>query len=737
MISWMDTAALRRLTALIVSVSLAACGGGGGSSGDPVLGGGSPPSGGGGGGTSTPIASMTVSLSSTTVTVASPATVTVKVVNRAGTALPGQVVEFSSTLGLGKFSAPSALTDANGLAAVQVSPATSTATGADTVTARTTVSGTEITAGTGFQLTATNVTLTSFTSDLGTSPLSAYGQTGLTVVLGNATAGNPVNVVLTSSCVTQGKATLTPAAVTTSTGRAVFTYRDNGCGALASTDAIQASVTGTSLTSSLSLSLTQPTVSSIAFISSTPDTIYLKGSGYVENANVKFRVVDANGNGVPQQQVSFEPTTLAGGLLVDGSSAPASKVTDSNGEVIVRINSGTVPTPVRVRATLVGSNISTVSSNLSIAVGLPSQLNYSLSQGTINIEGYDYDGTPNTYTIIASDRLGNPVPEGTSMNFVAEGGQIQAVRQSAVSNGLSTTTANFLSSEPRPRDGRITIVSYALGEESFLDRDGDNVYTTAGPLGPEDYQDLGAIFIDRLFNFGGRDPSAFNTARFDPSKGYNLDEDQVISLGNTGNSTCASSVSALLDLDRSIPVKPGTCVPGWGSAYVRRATETILSRSTSRILFGESTQGILTSYQADTQAGCPSAKSLIRYYDETDQAQARTYYPLEGSGAFVGTGTEGAFSLTVADSNPVAYNPMPAGTVVTVAATSGLAATVLSGSPVPSTREPTGVRVSFKFDDTTQAGSITVTTTTPKGVVSSASVGLKRAAPQTAGVACP
>lgn len=735
MISWMDAVVVRRFAALVVSLSLAACGGGGGSAGDPVLGGGSPPSGGGGGGSSTPIASMTVTLSSTTVTVASPATVTVKVVNRAGTALPGQVVEFSSTLGLGKFSAPSALTDANGVATVQVSPATSSATGADTVTARTTVSGTEITAGTGFQLTATNVTLTSFTSDLGTSPLSAYGQTGLTVVLGNATAGNPVNVVLTSSCVTQGKATLTPAAVTTSTGRAVFTYRDNGCGALAGTDAIQASVTGTSLTASLSLSLTQPTVSSIAFVSSTPDTIYLKGSGYVENANVKFRVVDANGNGVPQQQVSFEPTTLAGGLLVDGSSTPASKVTDSNGEVIVRINSGTVPTPVRVRATLVGSNISTVSSNLSIAVGLPSQLNYSLSQGTINIEGYDYDGTANTYTIIASDRLGNPVPEGTSMNFVAEGGQIQAVRQSTVANGLSTTTANFLSSEPRPLDGRVTIVSYALGEESFLDANGNNVYDAG-----EDYQDLGDIFVDRLFNFGGKEKgTVYVSSRFDPLSGYSASEDQFISLGNSGSSACATPTSPLLDLRISIPVKPNSCNPGWGRAYVRRATETILSRSTPRLLFGTTGQVMSPgTLQAASLAACPSKVSLRTYYDGSDVPQTTDFYVAGTGGTFYNTGTQGSFSLIVADANPVAYNPMPAGTVVAVTATTGLAATVLGGSPVPSTPYPTGLGVSYKFDDTTQAGAITFTTTTPKGVVvSSGTISLVRDAASGTVVACP
>ena len=63
--------------------------------------------------------------------------------------------------------------------------------------------------------------------------------------------------------------------------------------------------------------------------------------------------------------------------------------------------------------------------------GLPSQLNFSVSQATINIEGYKIQGTPNTYTVIASDRLGNPVPDGTAINFIAEGGQIQAIRQKA------------------------------------------------------------------------------------------------------------------------------------------------------------------------------------------------------------------------------------------------------------------------------------------------------------------
>ena len=165
----------------------------------------------------------------------------------------------------------------------------------------------------------------------------------------------------------------------------------------------------------------------------------------------------------------------------------------------MRVNSGTLPTPVRVNARCRAATpvIATVSSNLSVAVGLPSQLNFSLSQGTKNIEGYNIDGTPNTYQIIAADRSGNPVPAGTSINFVTEGGQVEAIKQTQLVSGIARTTANFVSSEPRPVDGRVTVTAYALGEESFLDLNGNNV-RDAG----ESFQDLGNIFKDR--NFDGR-----------------------------------------------------------------------------------------------------------------------------------------------------------------------------------------------------------------------------------------
>ncbi len=704
---------MRLAMSLALTGALAACGGGGGgTAGTPIVGPGAPAPG-ASSPTVTDTATVSLKLSSTTVTAGAPATATVTVVNKTGTPIPGLVVKFTTDAGLGAFSASSALTDANGSATVVLSPAAATTAGADTLRATVNYSGADYSASTGFQLTATNVTISSFTSDVPAGgSLSAYGQANLTVTLAGTSATTPVNVVLTSSCVSAGKGTLTPASVTTSTGRATFTFRDQACGTVASSENLQVSVTGTSLTQSLSIPVSSPLASSIGFVSASPTSIYLRGSGYVESSDVTFQVKDAANNGLPGQTVVLTPSVLVGGLTLDDQTGSVTKATDSNGNVIVRVNSGTVPTPVRIRATLQGSNISTVSSSLAIAVGLPSQLNFSVAQGTQNIEGYDIQGTANTYTVVASDRLGNPVPDGTSVNFIAEGGQIQAIRQTALSaNGIATATANFVSAAPVPQDGRVTVLAYALGEESFLDTNGDNVYTAG-----EAFQNLGDLYLDRKYD------NFFNAA-----------EDQFVSLGKGDTASCAlpagtpASTAALLATDVSIPNRDNTCSTGWGQAYVRRALQTVLSTSAARPLWGTARPAVVGA----ASGVCAAPLALIDRYVSDQPARyavdasgnpipgKTTYYPLVGSNgvgtSLYGLGGSGAFSFLVADANPIAFNPMAAGTTVSVSATDGLTATVLGGSPVPSSTVPTAVSISYKFD-TASSGTISVNLRSPSGV---------------------
>jgi hypothetical protein len=302
------------------------------------------------------------------------------------------------------------------------------------------------------------------------------------------------------------------------------------------------------------------------------------------------------------------------------SANPFTLTSNALGQVAVRVNSGTLPTPIRVSARLAASpSIATVSSNLSVAVGLPSQLNFSMSQATRNIEGYNIDGTVNTYQIIAADRSGNPVPAGTSINFVTEGGQVEAVKQTQLVSGIARTIANFVSAEPRPVDGRVTITAYALGEESFLDLNGNNAYDTNEP-----FQDLGNVFKDR--NFDGS---------------FDRIQDEFIPLTINNSNSCTVPGNNLLLLDASIPSVPGTCDATWsgaGQVYVRRAAETVLSTSAGRPLW-LSTRGLDSSCQKLTMQVGPQPSQTNAF---TIVSSGQTWY---GS-------TSDTLNFIVGDANP-------------------------------------------------------------------------------------
>lgn len=695
---------LQRMFSTMALLALAACGGGGGNSGNSGFGDNGGGTGGGGTGGNAGTPTLVVSLSSTSVSSAAPATVTATLADSKGNGLAGQVVTFSVVRGLAVTNVATALTRTDGTAVAILSPSNTTGAGADEVKATASSGGVALTASAGFTVQATNVTLSGFTSAV--ASLGAYGQTSLTVSLTGASVGSPVQLTVSSACVTAGKASLSPTRFTATTATVTLQYRDIGCGAIQAADSLQAVIDGSASVLTLSLPIASPTISSLAFISATPETIFLRGSGFTEASSVIFEVRDANSSALPNVNVSMRLLTLTGGVTMDGGTADVVRASDAQGRVTVRVNSGTLPTPVRVSATIVGSTISTVSSNLSVAVGLPSQLNFSLSQGIRNIEGYNIDGTPNTYQIIAADRSGNPVPIGTSINFVSEGGQIEAIKQTAIVSGIARTTANFVSSEPRPVDGRVTITSYALGEESFVDLNGNNVRDAGEP-----FQDLGNVFKDR--NFDGV---------------FNSSVDEFVPLAVNNSSACAAPGSNLLLLDPSIPSVPGTCDGTWsgaGQVYVRRATETVLSTSAARPVWG-STSGLsntCTSIQLQTG---PNPDPLLT-----------TRFFLINGDTWYGGGS-GSLNLIVADSNPGSVaqslpprlNPMAAGTTISVSSpTAGFTATLGGGSPVPSTTEASLATVSYSFTDVTvSSAAVFVTFRSPSGTATTVSIGVVRGA---------
>jgi len=331
----------------------------------------------------------------------------------------------------------------------------------------------------------------------GVTALSAGGSVSMSVVFviddgsGTLTAyTEPVDVTFSSPCIPT-LASVNPAATVTSVaGLATATYVAQGCDTGAGGEVItaRANVNGTELTAQVNLVVAGADVGSIQFVSATPDFIGLKGSGgqgIAEQSTVIFRVVDASTGPVAGKQVDFTLNTEVGGITL----TPLTATSDSSGFVQTVVQSGTVATSLRVTATEFDTGISTQSDRLTISTGIPHQDAFSLSLGTCNTNTFSFDGFAVPVNVFLSDRFQNPVPDGTAIAFTAEGGQIQ---NSCVTDGGSCTV-NWTSTNPRPAalpgdvagqtGGRVTIVATAIGEESFLDEDGDFVYDSGEAFG--------------------------------------------------------------------------------------------------------------------------------------------------------------------------------------------------------------------------------------------------------------
>jgi hypothetical protein len=266
------------------------------------------------------------------------------------------------------------------------------------------------------------------------SSIGANGTSTVEVTITETTDGvtSPLSetalVQFTSECVQSGTATL-DTNIETIAGVAQSTYKDQGCG-ITDTISVSASVGQTLLTQTGSIVVQNADAGSIEFISASPTNIALRGtggSGRSETSVVTFRVIDSIGNPVQNVGVNFSLTTSVGNLTISPDTTTEGPAqTDSNGNVDVIVQSGTIPTPVRVVASLDSDDtISTISDELVISTGVADYNSLSLSASVLSVEGWDLDGTQTTITARASDHFNNPVPDGTAVSFVTEFGSIQ------------------------------------------------------------------------------------------------------------------------------------------------------------------------------------------------------------------------------------------------------------------------------------------------------------------------
>lgn len=450
-------------------------------------------------GTDTPTIGMTIG--SSTVTVDQPVTVTAQLKDKTGKAMAGQVLKFSVDAALGSLtpSNGSVLTDLSGIAKIQLAAAGINASGAGYVTAAIKIGDTDVSQSIGFQLGTANVVLGDLT--LGSSNISAYATTGVSVpVTVNGTPSTtPIPVSFSSACTISGKASI-DALVNTANGIANATYTDKGC---AGRDTITASINSGQQNKQAALTVAAAAAASLQYVSVAPadGVITLKGYGTAtrpESAQVKFKLVDSLGNGVANRSLSFSLSTTTGGIRFDNQQTTTTVLTNGSGEAIANVLAGNLPTPVRIVATDAGNNLSSQSSGLSISSGFPDQDSVSVSLQYHNPDMWAVDNVKDDITVSLADHFNNPVPDGTAVTLVANGGRIGTGTTGECKTVNSTCTVSFHSQATRPSNGRIQVTAYAVGEESYTDKNGNIVADSATEQTDvnNNSTDIGEAFID-------------------------------------------------------------------------------------------------------------------------------------------------------------------------------------------------------------------------------------------------
>jgi hypothetical protein len=614
---------LRCTFAALFAISVAAsCGGGAGGS--------------GGSGAVTPgVTGAAVSLSlvkaGTTSSVATilageSATARAVVTGSDGSPLAGVIVKFAAAdTALLSVTPASVLTDSAGLATATVTSGSQSVSGATALTATATISGKDYAKSLNVSVSGSTTTQQPLVLTLSQPTVTVGGSVKVTATVKTSTAQPAAGVIVTFQSSDPAKATLNPAvgtAVTDAAGLASITVEGLTAGQVNIT--ATADVSGTRQAASVELGVGGLESRIISFVGASSSTMTIAGTGGTATSELTFDVKNQNGAPIQGVVVTFAPSVTTGGLKV----SPLQGVTDAVGKVVTVVTAGTVPTPVRVTATVTlnGATTSTQSSQLSVSSGLPTQNFFSLSVGTFNIDGCDFDGTKTPINARLGDQFGNPVPDGTTVNFITEGGRIGASSIGSCQTKNGVCSVDLESQNFRSFDCRVSISAYAVGQESFIDTNQNGIYDSGEP-----FTDLADVFLKVQPGFlkNGYVPSApvFTSASFD----VNAEVTAQNTFDPTANPLDTREADRLIrftNTGQTVPASDGV----WGQAHVRGSAEVVFSaRNGTAVLTGTA-----PSLAGCTQAAASSTTLRVRLVDRNGNPfAAGSTITAEGTGVSV------------------------------------------------------------------------------------------------------
>lgn len=587
-----------------------------------------------GGGTQPPAISINLQLvsasdgsSTQTVTSSNPGRVIATV-----TGITSSVIVTFST-DIGSIPVPTAITDGNNQAAVDIQAGSTL--GAGTIQADL---STGENASLVFVIGATNLRMGSGSpfvegsASIGTAQISAGGTTtvAISIVDENGQAfSEPVDVNFSSSCSNATPPTAFLSSPTsTVNGIASSTYLAQGCVGDDSIN-ITANAGGINLSASGSVNVLSADVGSIEFVSATPENIAIQGAGGIggsESSTVVFRVRDTNGNPVNGALVDFELNTTAGGIILTLDAA----TTNAQGLAQAVVNSGTVAASVRITASINNSSplISTQSSNLVVSTGIPDQDSFTLSASILNVEAWEIDNAQTTISAFLADGFNNPVPIGTTVSFQSEGGKVigscttdvtsscsvtwnsqnprpngathsKSVFYRATDGDLGPSASNKIffadgvtpnpSSLGQPYGGRVTITATAVGEESFPDSNGNGRFDQSEVTAFMGTNVSGLPYdLDEAYTDYNED-RFFNPFENDPNEQTSGELEELVDFNSNGNfDTKDLLYNGVLC---SIPEHAG-CSASQKSLHVRRNLTVVMSGNNPYIKVESPSNGV-------------------------------------------------------------------------------------------------------------------------------------------------
>lgn len=346
----------------------------------------------------------------------------------------------------------------------------------------------------------------------GDAAISPGGSANLTVNIVSSTntlAATAVRITFNSPCIASGEAILAvnganTNVVTSSFGEATITYTANGCSGADQVTAT-ALINNKQEVARTTLNISPDTILSILPIDPAVDQISLKGTGGQETAVISFTVSGATGAPIKNVMVDFSLSAQGGGASLGGLTLVNSEaVSDKNGLVSTTVQAGTVATSVVVTAKARATNIATQSKRLIVSTGIPDQDSFTLGADDHFPMGWNRSGVESTFTVRLADAFNNPVSDGTAISFTTEGGAIgdgcttedggcsvvwKSQNPRPIRNSSNNSIDRLLCVNPdglsfvddfdectKERAGRVTILAHAIGNESFIDTNGNGVY---------------------------------------------------------------------------------------------------------------------------------------------------------------------------------------------------------------------------------------------------------------------